>query len=202
MTIQQQTPPKGRSNLGIVLMCVGVVSGMAGLSYAAVPLYRLFCQVTGYGGTTQRAEIMDDIPVLDREITVRFDGNISKSLDLDFKPFQRKISLKLGERKEVYYTAKNLSDKPATITATFNVTPQYAGVYFNKIECFCFTETTLQPGEEIKMPVIFFIDPELDDEKIYKHLQTITLSYTMYPDEPDESPVAAVEPEDKNQALN
>lgn len=202
MITPTQTSKTSRSNLGVVVLCVGVISAMAGLSYASVPLYRIFCQVTGYGGTTQRTELTDDIPVLDREVTVRFDGNLANKLDWEFKPAQRQVTLKLGEQTEIYYVARNTSDRPVTAAASFNVTPQFAGVYFNKIECFCFTQTTLQPGEEIKMPVIFYVDPELDDEKIFKNLKTITLSYTMFPDEPEDTPVAAAVLKDSIKVIN
>ncbi len=199
---QPQSPDSKRANLRVVVACVGVVIGMAGMSYAAVPLYKIFCQVTGYGGTTQRAEAADGVEVLSRQITVRFDGNIANSLNWEFKPVERQVTINLGEQTQISYTAKNLSNKPVTATATFNVTPQYAGVYFNKIECFCFTQTTLQPGEELDMPVVFYVDPELDDENILKNLKTITLSYTMFPEEADESPVAAVDSVDENTIVN
>jgi len=181
-----------RSNRNLVIACSAIVVGMVGLSYAAVPLYRIFCQITGYGGTTQRADNTDDIKIIDRQMTVRFDGNIARGLDWEFKPKVRQVTLKLGEQMQFSYVAENLSDKPLTGTATFNVTPQYAGAYFNKIECFCFTETTLQPGEKIEMPVVFFIDPDLDQEEIMKNLKTITLSYTFFPKQMDTAPLASV----------
>lgn len=202
MTIHPSSSSASSANRKIVLLCAGLVVGMAGLSYAAVPLYKIFCQITGYGGTTQRSELLADVPVLEREITIRFDGNVARNLDWEFKPFMRQVSTKLGAQNEIYYTAENLSDKPLTGTATFNVTPQFAGVYFNKIECFCFTQTTLQPGEKIEMPVTFFIDPELDDEEIMKNLKTITLSYTFFPDEPEETPLASLEEDVKGGDLN
>ena len=188
--------------MGVVVFCVGVVAAMAGMSYAAVPLYRIFCQVTGYGGTTQRAQTVEGIAVLDREIEVRFDANIANNLNWKFKPNQRHVKVKLGEKKEISYMAQNLTDKPVTVTATFNVTPQYAGVYFSKIECFCFTQTTLQPGETIDMPVIFYVDPELDDETILKNMKTITLSYTLFREEAEDGPVAAVKNGEKDKVLN
>ena len=139
---------------------VGLVVGMLGLSYAAVPLYKLFCQVTGYAGTTQRAKAAPD-KIMQETVLVRFDANVSRDLDWTFKPLQRSIELKIGEEKLAFYTATNTSNKPITGTATFNVTPGVAGSYFNKIACFCFTEQTLQPGESIDMPVSFFIDPDM-----------------------------------------
>ncbi|MCF6320286.1 MAG: cytochrome c oxidase assembly protein [Rhizobiaceae bacterium] len=191
-----------QSHRNLVIACSAIVIGMAGLSYAAVPLYRIFCQITGYGGTTQRADNADDIEIIDRQITVRFDGNIANGLNWEFKPKVRQVTLKLGEQTQFSYVAENLSDKPLTGTATFNVTPQYAGAYFNKIECFCFTETTLQPGEKIDMPVVFFIDPELDREEIMKNLKTITLSYTFFPKEMEAAPVASVIEKNEDKKLN
>ena len=202
MNNKQISAKTNRANKRLVMACAGLVVGMAGLSYAAVPLYQVFCQVTGYGGTTQRAEISDDIEVLERKITVRFDANISKDLDWDFKPAQRDVEINLGASTEIKYTAENFSDRPITGMATFNVTPQYAGIYFNKIECFCFTQTTLQPGEKIDMPVVFFIDPDLDKEKIMKNLETITLSYTFFEEESDETPLASLETKTETKTLN
>jgi cytochrome c oxidase assembly protein subunit 11 len=192
MTTQPQQPKAQRANRRIVLACLGVVMAMTGMAYAAVPLYQLFCQVTGYGGTTQRSELLSGVRVLDRQITIRFDANIAGDINWKFKPVERKVTIKLGEQKQISYTAENLSNETITGTATFNVTPQYAGVYFNKIECFCFTETTLEPGEKIDMPVVFFIDPDLDDEEILNSLKTITLSYTMFREDDEATPVAAV----------
>jgi cytochrome c oxidase assembly protein subunit 11 len=192
MTTQPQQPKAQRANRRIVVACLGVVMAMTGMAYAAVPLYQIFCQVTGYGGTTQRSELLSDVRVLDRQITIRFDANIASDLNWNFKPVERKVTIKLGEQKQISFTAENLSKETITGTATFNVTPQYAGIYFNKIECFCFTETTLKPGEKIDMPVVFFIDPDLDDEEILNKLKTITLSYTMFREDDEETPVAAV----------
>jgi cytochrome c oxidase assembly protein subunit 11 len=146
--------------------------------------------VTGYGVTTQTAENSYGIEVIDRDITVRFDANISRDLAWDFKAAQRDVTLKLGEQKQIAYIASNPTDAPLTGSATFNVTPQSAGAYFNKIQCFCFTETTLQPGEEMEMPVVFFVDPELIDHVETENIQTITLSYTFFPKEPTLKPVA------------
>ena len=202
MSNKQISAKTNRANKRLVMACAGLVVGMAGLSYAAVPLYQVFCQVTGYGGTTQRAEISDDIEVLKRKITVRFDANISKNLDWDFKPAQRDVEINLGASTEIKYTAENLSDRPITGMATFNVTPQYAGIYFNKIECFCFTQTTLQPGEKIDMPVVFFIDPDLDKEEIMKNLETITLSYTFFEEESEETPLASLDNKTETKTLN
>lgn len=174
-----------------VLACLFVIGGMGGLAYASVPLYRIFCQVTGYGGTTQRAELVEGMPVLDRKVTVRFDSNTAPGLDWAFRPDQRSVELALGEARQIVYLAQNKSDRPLTGTATFNVTPQSAGAFFNKVECFCFTETTLQPGETLEMPVVFFVDPEMIDYEETKRIQTLTLSYTFFPVDEPEEPVAA-----------
>ena len=202
MTMQPTKTNDNRANLRIVSICLGLVVGMAGLAYAAVPLYQIFCQVTGYGGTTQRSELLADVKVLDRSVTVRFDANTSRDLNWEFAPVERQVSVKLGEQKQIAFVARNLSDKPVTGTATFNVTPQHVGAYFNKIECFCFTETTLQPGEKIDMPVIFFIDPDLDEEEAMRNLETITLSYTFFPDDSEETPLAAIEENMNTKAVN
>jgi cytochrome c oxidase assembly protein subunit 11 len=166
--------------LKIALLCAGVAAGMVGLSYAAVPLYQIFCQVTGYGGTTNRADAAS-ASVLDRQITIRFDGNVSKDIPWDFKPVSEPVTLKVGETGLAFYEAYNNSDKPIVGTATFNVTPQQAGYYFNKIECFCFTEQRLEPGQRVDMPVTFFIDPEIADDPQLDSIKTITLSYTFFP---------------------
>jgi cytochrome c oxidase assembly protein subunit 11 len=180
-----QVKAKGRANNGVIaLACGAFVVGMVGMAYAAVPLYQLFCQVTGYGGTTQRAEQYSDT-VLDRKITVRFDANTSSGLPWDFKPERRDVTMPIGETTQVSYVAKNLAKSASYGRSSFNVTPQFAGAYFMKVECFCFTDTTLEPGEEIEMPVVFYIDPEIVDLPEMKNINTITLSYTFYPiDEP------------------
>lgn len=152
---------------------------MLGLSFAAVPFYRMFCQVTGYNGTTQRAAAAP-ARVIDRYVTVRFDSNISPALNWEFQPEQREIRLKIGENKLAFYRATNRSDKPLTGTATFNVTPEAVGGYFDKIQCFCFTEQTLAPGETAEMPVSFFIDPAIMDDPDARDFTEITLSYTFF----------------------
>lgn len=171
---------RNRRNVTMAVVCVGVFAGMVGLSYAAVPLYQLFCQVTGYGGTTQRVTQYSDT-VLDRTITVRFDANTSAALPWEFQPKQREVTLKIGETTEIQYLARNLAARPTTGTATFNVAPALAGAYFNKVECFCFTEQELQPGQSYDMPVQFFVDPRIVDVPELKNLKTITLSYTFHP---------------------
>lgn len=169
-----------RRHLIVASAMAGLVAGMVGLSYAAVPLYQLFCQVTGYGGTTQRAESAPDT-VLERKMTVRFDANSGRDLGWKFRPAQRSIELKIGETALAFYRAENISDKTVTGTATFNVTPEAAGSYFSKIECFCFTEQTLEAGASVDMPVTFFIDPEIVNDPESRNIQEITLSYTFFP---------------------
>jgi cytochrome c oxidase assembly protein subunit 11 len=182
-------PRTTRSNRMLGAICVGVFFGMIGVAYAAVPLYTLFCQVTGYGGTTQRVEQYSD-RILDREITVRFDANTSGALPWDFQPKQRDIRIKIGETAQIAYEATNLFNTPTSGKASFNVTPELAGAYFNKVECFCFTDTTLKPGESLDMPVVFYVDPDIVDVPELKNIGTITLSYTFFPTEV-EKPVAA-----------
>ncbi|MFN4206331.1 MAG: cytochrome c oxidase assembly protein [Agrobacterium albertimagni] len=179
-----------RRNLGVATACVVFVGGMIGMAYAAVPLYQLFCQVTGYGGTTQRVEQMSDV-MLDRTINVTFDANASPGLNWDFKAVDKKVTPKIGETVQITYTATNNSPHPVTGEAIFNVTPGEAGAYFNKVQCFCFTKTTLQPGETLEMPVVFFVDPAIVEAEETKGIGTITLSYTFYPRD-DQEPVAAL----------
>ncbi|MEM7289538.1 MAG: cytochrome c oxidase assembly protein [Pseudomonadota bacterium] len=186
-----QHQPDTRSNLRVVAMCLGLVFGMGGLAYASVPLYELFCQVTGFGGTTQRADLSDAVPVIDREINVRFDANTSAGLRWKFAPEQRQVTVKMGESIVVNYVAENLSDEPLVGMASFNVTPQSTGLFFNKIECFCFTDTYLEPGEKLQMPVLFYIDPDMDQELAMKKLKTITLSYTFFESESSPEEVVA-----------
>ncbi|MBP1850309.1 cytochrome c oxidase assembly protein [Rhizobium halophytocola] len=179
-----------RRNGAVLVACVAFVGGMVGMSYAAVPLYRMFCQVTGFNGTTQRAEQGSDV-ILDRKITVTFDSNVSPGLNWAFKPMQHAVNPKIGETVKIKYLATNRSPRPVTGQAVFNVTPLEAAAYFNKIECFCFTETTLKPGESLEMPVVFYVDPEITTAPETKGINTLTLSYTFYPREPAE-PVAAL----------
>ena len=193
-------PKKQRSNRLVAGVCLAFFGGMVGMAYAAVPLYAMFCQMTGYGGTTQRVEQYSD-RVLDRKITVRFDANVSSGLPWDFKPVQRDMTMKIGETAQAHYTATNLFDTPAAGRATFNVTPEMAGSYFNKVECFCFTDTTLKPGETLDMPVVFYVDPDIADVPELKDITTITLSYTFFPIEEDK-PVAAAPQAGKVDATN
>ena len=169
------------SNRAIMLACVAFFSTMLGVAYAAVPLYELFCRVTGFGRTTQRVEAASDM-VLDQTIKVRFDANVAAGLPWRFSPLQREVELKIGEVVEVAYRAENVGSIATAGTASFNVTPQAAGAYFNKMQCFCFTEQRLEPGEAINMPVLFFVDPEIVEQAETRGIETLTLSYTFYRD--------------------
>ncbi len=169
---------RGR-NLRTAGVLAGVVVGMVGMAYASVPLYEIFCRVTGYGGTTQVATAGAD-RVLDRTMTVRFDSNVNPELQWSFKPAQRSMTLKVGETRLAFYQATNTGSETLVGTATFNVTPDKAGLYFDKIECFCFTEQVLRPGETVDMPVSFYLDPALADDRKMDGVTTITLSYTFF----------------------
>jgi cytochrome c oxidase assembly protein subunit 11 len=167
---------------------VAVFGGMVGLTFAAVPLYTLFCQATGYAGTPRRAASGAD-HTLDREVVVRFDGNVA-GLPWDFRPEVPEVTLRLGETATVNFVAENTGAKAVTGTATFNVQPDVAGAYFNKIECFCFTEQTLAAGERAELPVQFFVSPDLAGDHELSGTRTITLSYTFFPAIKDGKPLA------------
>ena len=162
-----------------LLLVASVVFFMGALSYASVPLYKLFCQVTGYGGTTQVAQNLSD-KVIDRSVTIRFDANVNPALDWKFVPAQKSIELSVGENALAFYRAENTGSAPVVGTATFNVTPDKAGIYFNKVECFCFQEQLLAPNQVIDMPVSFFIDPDMMNDPNLDDVTTITLSYTFF----------------------
>ena len=185
-------PRRPERNIGLTAAaCAVFVAGMVGMSFAAVPLYAMFCQVTGYGGTTQRADAAPEA-TLDRTITVRFDANVGNGLGWSFRPAAREVRVKLGEIGEVAYLAENRTRGVTTGSAVFNVAPGEAGAYFNKIACFCFTEQTLAAGERVEMPVTFFVDPAIADDPDLAGTNTITLSYTFYPAAAPARPLAAV----------
>ena len=176
---QSRIDPKvARRNKRVALAGIGLAAGMVGVAYASVPLYQLFCQITGYGGTTQ---VASDAPkgAIARQMTVRFDSNVSGDLNWTVHP-AASITDKIGMVDTVNYVATNNSSKPITGQAIFNVSPERAGIYFNKIECFCFTEQTLQPGQTVDMPIVFFVDPEFDKNPELDTIKEITLSYTFY----------------------
>lgn len=180
------------SNKVILITAATVTIGMVGMAYAAVPLYNMFCSVTGYGGTTQLGDA-NEIRVVDREVTVRFDGSEAAGIPLKFEPAEPHHNLKLGERALAYYQVTNESDSPVDVTATYNVTPFKAGPYFMKLECFCFTSQHFEPGQSESLAVLFYVDPEMDDEARLKDIDTITLSYTFFLQKTDEKSVAAAD---------
>lgn len=167
-------------NRNVVLVCVGALLFMGAATWAAVPLYRMFCQVTGFGGTPMRAEQAPKT-ISDRTIAVRFDANVTPGMPWTFEPVQRTVEVKIGENALVFYRAQNNSNVPVKGTASFNVSPDNAGAFFAKIECFCFQEQTLAPGESIDMPVSFFVDPAILQDRDAHVIREITLSYTFYP---------------------
>jgi len=167
-----------RNTRTAILAIVGICC-MTGLGFASVPLYRMFCEATGLDGTTNRGTQAPG--AIGRKINVAFDSNISPKLAWTFKPELERETIDVGARDMAFFTATNNAAHPVTGTATYNVSPQQAGKYFTKIECFCFTEQTLQPGETVRMPVIFYVDPKMRDDPDMKDVDTITLSYTFYP---------------------
>jgi cytochrome c oxidase assembly protein subunit 11 len=172
-----------RRNRKVGLMALTFALAMLALGYASVPLYRMFCQVTGFGGTTQRASeaAAKGVAVTDRMISVRFDGNVERGMPWRFGPEQITQELKIGERKMAYFSAENRSDHAITGIASFNVEPENAGRYFTKIQCFCFNQQTLQPGQKVDMPVIYYVDPAILQDPEAKDIEQITLSYTFHP---------------------
>jgi cytochrome c oxidase assembly protein subunit 11 len=169
-----------RRNLRVVLPLMGVLFAMASAVYYAVPLYRLFCQVTGFGGTVQRAEATAPGGTGTRVFTVRLDGSVDRALPWEFRPASGEITLRAGEERLAHFRARNKGKQAVTGTASFNVTPQKAGQYFVKVACFCFTKQRLEAGRSVDMPVSFYIDPEILKDPNLKDVRTITLSYTFY----------------------
>ena len=169
-----------RRNAAVFASCFAVVAGMAGMSYAAVPLYYMFCASTGYGGTPARAAAAPGV-VGEREITVRFDTNVNPNLPWAFVPEQRAVKVRIGEDRLVFFRAENRSDHAVVGHASFNVQPEQAARYFNKIQCFCFTEQRLEAGESVEMPVSFFVSPAMLKDRAGNTVNEITLSYTFYP---------------------
>lgn len=182
-------PSASRRDLLVAFICGGVVATMVGVSYAAVPLYSWFCRTTGFGGTTQIATAAPT-QTLGRAITVRFDSNVSAGLPWRFEPERRTIDVKLGEVATVYYKVTNESARITTAQAGYNVSPPTVGIYFEKINCFCFTQQTLEPGASRDMAVVFYVDPKLAKDAEQDSLNTITLSYTFYPVREPAEPVA------------
>jgi cytochrome c oxidase assembly protein subunit 11 len=173
------TTATAQKNNRTALIMALVALGFLGLAFASVPLYRAFCQLTGFDGTPLRAEKAPG--AVAGEIGVRFDANVDPRLPWRFEPLQNRVRVHPGARTLIYYQATNLSARPITGQAVYNVTPDTVGQYFNKIQCFCFNEQTLKPGETAKMPVVFYVDPKIRQDDTTKPIDEITLSYTFYP---------------------
>lgn len=176
----KSSAPLNRRHRTVAVWCAAVVLAMVGAAYAAVPLYRLFCQTTGFDGTP-RIATAPSTTTLERVITVRFDGNVAPGLAWRFEPAVRTLDVKIGENTLAFFRATNSADHPITGTATFNVLPEQAAPFFNKLQCFCFTEQSLEAGQSVDMPVTFFIDPQIVNDKDAHAISNITLSYTFYP---------------------
>ena len=190
-------PRLGRDAM-VAGFCGAVVALMVGASYAAVPFYNWFCRATGFNGTTQVATSQPAGAPLERTITVRFDSNVAPGLPWKFEPERNEIDVKIGQVVTVYYSVTNQSARTTSAQAAYNVTPLTVGAYFQKINCFCFTEQTMGPGEKREMPVVFYVDPALVKDADNDGLNTITLSYTFYPvRDPEPRPVAAREPDQR-----
>jgi cytochrome c oxidase assembly protein subunit 11 len=173
----------GDKNARLAWSLAAAVGGMLALAYAASPLYDMFCRATGFGGTPQVAQEGAQgagRPVLSRTVNVRFDSNVDANLPWRFTPLEREVKVKLGEERLVHYRVTNVSQRPIVGTSTYNVTPETAGAWFNKLQCFCFTEQLLLPGQSMDMPVVFFVDPEMDKDRRYDNIRTVTLSYTFF----------------------
>lgn len=179
-----------RRHRTVALACAAFVVAMVGVAYASVPLYNWFCRTTGFGGTPLVAKEGPAAPIA-RRMTVRFDGNVAGGLPWSFAPEKTEVELAIGETVLVHYAAKSQSAHDTLGIASYNVTPPEAASYFNKIQCFCFTDQRLAPGEKADMPVVFFIDPAIDQDPEFKSLRTITLSYTFFPSKRGTDPVAA-----------
>jgi len=198
--------PKAAPRLGrdavVAALCGLVVVLMVGASYAAVPFYNWFCRATGFNGTTQVATSAPSAAPLERKIAVRFDSNVAPGLPWKFVPEQTEIEVRIGQVVTVYYTVTNQSARTTAGQAAYNVAPLTVGSYFEKINCFCFTEQTMAPGEKREMPVVFYVDPSILEDSDNEGLNTITLSYTFYPvRDPAPKPLAASEPDKRKGAL-
>ena len=173
---------RARRNRRTFIAMIGVGLAMLGLGFASVPLYRIFCQQTGFNGTTQRADAGVAVQqATGHTLSIRFDSNVQPGMPWQFHPERPTQTVTVGAKTMAIFVARNMSDRPVTGTASFNVTPTQAGAYFTKIECFCFTQQTLQPGQEVRMPVLYYVDPKILADPDNKDTQEITLSYTFYP---------------------
>lgn len=175
--------PAKRGHGKVALLCGLAFFGMVGAAYAAVPLYKLFCQATGFDGTVRKA-VAKPTKVLDRKVEVRFDANV-RTLPWDFQPMQTSQQIRIGDTGLAFYKVTNHGDKPLTGRALYNVVPEQAGAYFQKLECFCFSNQTIEPGQTVEFPVVYFVDPGFVTDADTKDKQTITLSYTFFPAVPD-----------------
>ena len=193
--------PHRRGNGPTVALLIGVVAGMVGLSFASVPLYRLFCAATGFGGTTQRAETAPT-RIASGLITVRFDAQVAPGLDWEFRPLKRVIAVHPGAQNQVFFRAVNRTAGPVTAQAVYNVTPTKAGIYFDKLQCFCFNRQTLAPGESVDMGVVFFVDPDIATDPSTREVRSITLSYTMFRAPESEPPTASAAPRSRPASVN
>jgi len=192
MAPEHRSKPR-RRNGATVLILTSVVAGMVGMSFASVPLYRLFCSATGLGGTTQRATAAPT-QVADKLITVSFETQIAPGLDWEFRPLKSEIAVHPGEQNQVFFRVVNHSATPITAQAIYNVTPTKIGVYFDKLQCFCFNNQTLAPGQSVDMGVVFFVDPDMLTDPSTSEVRSITLSYTMFRAPESASPTAAANP--------
>ena len=190
-----------RRNGATVVLLVSVVAGMVGLSFASVPLYRLFCAATGFGGTTQRAETAPTHLAAEL-ITVRFDAQVAPGLDWEFRPLESAIAVHPGAQNQVFFRAVNRTAAPVTAQAVYNVTPTKAGIYFDKLQCFCFNSQTLAPGQSIDMGVVFFVDPDILTDPSTSEVRSITLSYTMFRAPEAAPPTASAAPRSRPASIN
>jgi cytochrome c oxidase assembly protein subunit 11 len=189
-----------RRNAGTVVLLISVVAGMVALSFASVPLYRLFCAATGFGGTTQRAET-PPTRIAAGLITVRFDAQVAPDLDWEFRPLEGAIGVHPGAQSQVLFRAVNRTAAPVAAQAVYNVTPTKAGIYFDKLQCFCFNSQTLAPGQSVDMGVIFFVDPDILTDPSTSEVRSITLSYTMFR-APEAPPTASATPRSRPASVN
>lgn len=179
MSLNAQSDPDRQRNVRVAVICAALFFGMIGAAYASVPLYKLFCQVTGFDGTVRRADVAPDT-ILGKTMTVRFDAN-TRGLPFTFTSEQTSQTVKIGETKLAFFKVTNHSDKPVRARAIYNVVPEQAGAYFQKLQCFCFTDQTIAAGATVEMPVLYFIDPEYAKDFNTKGKPEVTLSYTFYP---------------------
>jgi len=188
-------------NGGTVVLLISVVAGMLALSFASVPLYRLFCAATGFGGTTQRAA-KAPTRVAAALINVRFDAQIAPGLDWEFRPLKRAVAVHPGAQNQVFFRAVNRTSVPVTAQAVYNVTPTKAGIYFDKLQCFCFNSQTLEPGQSVDMGVVFFVDPDILSDPSTSEVRSITLSYTMFRAPETAPPTASAVPRSRSASVN